>query len=91
MNRLIVILINVLILHVCVVFGYYLPGVSPHTYQEFEPVLLLILPPLLLTLLDLNNTITITTTTSIITITITTTIGKVICIKTNINKDTDAI
>jgi len=38
MNRLIVILINVLILHVCVVFGYYLPGVSPHTYQEFEPV-----------------------------------------------------
>ena len=88
MNRLIVILINVLILHVCVVFGYYLPGVSPHTFQEFEPVLLLrlILPPLLLTLLYLTIT-----TTSIITITIITTIGKVICIKTNINKDTDAI
>jgi len=48
MNKLIVILINVLILHVCVVFGYYLPGVSPHTFQEFEPVLLLrlILPSL---------------------------------------------
>jgi hypothetical protein len=38
MNRLLILLINALILNVCVVYGYYLPGVSPHTYEEFEPV-----------------------------------------------------
>ena len=40
MNRLFILLALLILQCVCIASGYYLPGVSPHTYQEVEPVLI---------------------------------------------------